>query len=445
MEKLLDFAQAAVEAAVRAGADYADAVCGTVRHADVGIENSSIVDCEIVRDYGLGVRAYFNGGMGASSVQSLNLSEARQCGEEAVRLARVAHRDPDFHALPDPTPLVEVAGLFDERIAGLPAETTVQWCVDAIAEARELAPSARVSGGAGFSVGEGAMASSTGIAHTSRGTQVEISIEAVIQQNGEVGFYFDYDVARQMDDFIPVGVGAGAAREALRFLGAKPVVTRRTTLVLGPLAAMQFLGAVIGGTSAENVQRRRSFLIGKEGEAIASSCLTIREEPLWPGGLASSPYDGEGVARTPMTLIDNGVLTTYLHNSYTAAKAGVPNNAHAARSGYGGGVGIGFSNMQVLPGDRTEQELIADVEDGLYVNLGGITPDTASGDISGTVDFGFLIENGELVCPVHTAMVGSDAFEMLRNIDAVSSDYREEPGTILPAMRIRDIQIAGSG
>jgi predicted Zn-dependent protease len=100
--------------------------------------------------------------------------------------------------------------------------------------------------------------------------------------------------------------------------------------------------------------------------------------------------------------------------------------------------------LQVVPGDRTEAQLISEIEDGMYIAMAGLTPDGASGEISATVDFGFRIIDGELAYPVKTAMIGSDVFTMLGNLAAVSSDYREEPGLIAPSLCFRDIQVAGA-
>lgn len=444
MPTILELAQLAVASAVKAGADFADAYCSVVRHADVAMDNSSVLDCHFVRDYGLGVRAFHGGGMGFATIQSLQPEDVARCGAEAADLAKLAHPDPDFVALPEPSEAPEVPGLFDDTVAGLPAEAAVEWCRAAIEEARAVCGEARVSGGAGFSVGEGALASSTGIALSRPGTQVEMSVEVTIQRGEDVGFYFDFDSARQMADFVPVGLGASATREALRYLGARPVTTGSMDLILGPLTSAEFLGAIIGAASAENVQRQRSFLQNRLGARIAPRCLTVREVPFWPAGLASGPHDGEGVARQEMALLDEGVLTAYLHNSYTANKAGVANNGHATRGGYGGAVGIGSSNLQIQPGTRTEAELLAEIEDGLYISFAGLAPDTTSGEVSATVDFGFRVLQGEIAYPVKMAMVGSDVFTMLNGLDAVSSDYREEPGTIMPSLRVRDIRVAGA-
>jgi PmbA protein len=444
MSELLDLAQAAVDAAMKAGAQWADAFCSTARAADVGVDNSSIVDCQVIRDYGLGVRAFYQGGMGVASVQSLDLSEVRRCGEQAAGLARLAHPDPDFVALPEPQEAPLVPDLFDEQVAGLPVEKVVQWCREAIAEAQSIDPAVRVSGGGGFTYGEGALASSTGVAVVRAGTKVELFIEATLQHDNEVGFYFEYDTARRMADFEPAGVGAAATRQARRFLGAKSVPTGRMALMLGPWAVADLLGGALGAASAENIQRQRSFLAGQEGQRIAAPCLTVREVPGCPAGMASSSHDGEGVPRVERKLLDRGTLTTYLHNSYTAHKAGVANTGHAVRAGYQAAVGIGAGNLQIDRGTRTEARLIGEIKDGLYINYGGLTPDGASGEILATIDFGFRIINGELAYPVKTAMVGSDADELLQQIDEVSSDYREEPGMIVPSLRIQNIQVAGA-
>lgn len=442
MGELADLAQAAVEAARAAGAEAADAYCSEGQETSVEVEKGSINYCATVRDHGLSARAFHRGGMGFASVQQLDLAAARECAQRAAAMAKAAHPDPDFVALPEPGEAEPVPELFDDELAGLGADAAVQWCARGIEEARSVAADAIVQGGVGLSSGEYALASSTGVCVGDRATSVSISFFVIITRDGEVGSYFEQDLGRRLSDFEPEGVAEKAAREALRFLGARPVGTARMAVVLGPLAAMQLIGSVIGAADAESVQRNRSFLAGREGQQIGSEVLTVREEPRWPAGLRSSPWDGEGVAKQPRALIDAGVLTTYLHNSYTANKAGVTNTAHAVRGGYSGGVGIAPSNLRVQPGDRTEAELISEVDEGLYLSFAGLTPNSITGEVSTTVDFGFKIERGELVHPLSTTMIGSEGFELLGGIDAVSSDYREEPGILYPSLRIRSVQVA---
>ncbi len=443
MPSILDIAQLAVKAAIDAGAEWADAAAVSAKSVDATVENSSMRECEVVRDYGVGVRAFFRGGMGSASTSSLDEEQARTVGRQAAEMARATHGDPFFVALPEPQPWEDVPGRWDDAVAGLPAETVVQWCQMGIEEARSVAPEVSVSGGAGFSAGEKAIASSTGVAIQSRGTSVDLSFMSVVNRNGDVGSYFDYDAARRLEDLVPEGIGRKATQQALSFLGARHIGSGLMPLVLGPMAVSALVGSVIASANAEGIQRKRSFMAGTEGTAIASECLTVREEPFVPAGLSSAGVDGEGLPKVARALIANGVLTTYLHNSYTANKDKVKDTCHATRGGASAMVGIGFSNLQINPGEVPEAALIADIKEGLYINYGGLQPDGATGDISATVDFGFKIENGQLAYPVATTMIGSNALEMLRNIVAVSSDYREEPGTIVPSLRIDDVMVIG--
>jgi len=122
MDGLLDAAQRAVKAAMDAGAEFADAYCSRVREISVGVENTSLRECEVVRDYGIGVRAFCHGGMGLASAQSLEYDDAVECGQRAAEMARAADADPDFVSLPQPAEPPQVTQLYDDTLAGLAEE-----------------------------------------------------------------------------------------------------------------------------------------------------------------------------------------------------------------------------------------------------------------------------------------------------------------------------------
>jgi len=444
LDNLVDIAQAAVQAATAAGADWADAICVSARSVQVEVEKSSIKQCEAERNNGVGVRAYVDGAVGLASSQSLDSEQVAACARQAVTLARAAHRDPDFVALPEPSAVQRVPELFDEDVAGLDSARVVQWCQESIEEAREINPNVALSGGASLAAGEYGLASSTGIALSNCGTSIQIFFMAVVRDGEDVGSYFEYDVARRLEDFEPVGIAGQATKQAGNFLGARHMKTTRLPVVMGPLSAGDFLIAPIEAADAESIQRERSYMVGKAGEQISSEAITIIEDPFVPAGISSQGWDAEGVPKQRRALIDAGVLTTYLHNSYTANKVGVDNTAHAARGGYSPSVGIAASNLLIEPGQLTEAELIAEIDEGLYINAAQVQPDPASGDLSVTVDFGFKIEHGQLAYPVKNTMIGGHILELLAQVDAVSSDYREEPGSIIPSVRLSAVQIIGA-
>ena len=445
MPELIDLAEAAVEGACRAGAEWADAVCANYRDIAVGVEKSSLRECETAREMGLGVRAYVRGGRGISTCLQPTLAAARRCGQEAAAMARATHGDSDFFALPDPQPIPAVAELFDQHVAGISAAQAVEWCRQAVDEARSVTEDAVLSGGVNMTWGRRALASSTGMRVLAEWSRLSLGWFAVVRRGDDVGAFYDYDVARRLADFAPAGVAEKATRQALGFLGGKPLPTAKLPVVLAPLAADSLVMTLISAANAESIQRNRSFLVGKQGETIASEHLTVREDPFIPAGISSMPADGEGVPKQARTLIDRGVLTTYLHNSYTAHKAGVDNTAHALRGGYDAGVGIGPSNLLMQPGDRTEAELIAEIDEGLYINDAGLSADSISGDLSATVDFGCKIEKGRLTHPVEATMIGGNLLDLAARLDAVSSDYREEPGRIMPSLRLSAVQVSSGG
>ncbi len=445
MAELMSLAEAAVEAAVRAGAEWADAASASFRDISVGVENSSLRECETGRELGLGVRAFYRGGRGTATVLHPTAASAAEAGQQAAEMARATHGDPCFVSLPGPEPITPVAGLFDPRVAGLSADQAVLWCRAALEEARALSDEALLSGGVDFSWGSTALASSTGVRVENATTSISCSFSATIRRGDEVGVYHEFDFARRREDFQPEGVAETAVRTALRFLGAKPLATGQMPVILAPLAADGLLTGLVLAANAESVQRRRSYLAGKLGEKIASEVVTIVEDPAIPYGISSRGADGEGVPKVKRALIDRGVLTTYLHNSYTANKAEVPDTGHATRRAFGADVGIGPSNLLTRPGTRPAAELIAEVEHGLYICDASLSADSVTGDLSATVDFGFRIEKGELTTPVEATMIGGNILELAARLDAISSDYRAEPGRQMPTVRLSRVQVSSGG
>jgi PmbA protein len=144
--------------------------------------------------------------------------------------------------------------------------------------------------------------------------------------------------------------------------------------------------------------------------------------------MSSGCCDGEGFPRKPLVVVERGVLKSYLHNFYTANKGGEENTGHSTRGG------ISPTNIRPSLGSMTAAEIIEDTKEGLYINRSGLSPNSVTGDISATVDFGFKIENGKLAYPVQNTMVGVNILDLLKSIDAISSDYREEPGIVMPTV-----------
>ncbi len=445
-QQLLEIAQAAVEGAMKAGAEWADAACAWSYGSSVEAEKNSIRTGSYGETVCVGVRAFYRGGMGMAQRNALQPDGGRdaafRAGQQAAEMARASSPDPDFKRLPDPKPVQQVEGLSDPKVAELSTSAVVEWLSAAIDEARQVHDGALVSGYAGFGVAAGALASSTGVALSVQTSSLGLSVQVTVWEGEEAASYGDGISARRLDDFAAEGLATRVAKRAVELLHEKPVPTGRMDIVLDFQPARAFVCAVLGAADAEAVQRNRSFLVGREGERIASPVLHVVEKPFEPGGIDSGGWDGEGVPKAERALIDSGVLTTYLHNSYTAGKAGVEPTGHAARGGCSPSVGIGFSNLHIKTGSKTRDQLISEVERGIFLVSGAPLPNPVTGEVTTPIMGGFVIENGQLGAPVKSAIVSGHIFELLERLDAVSSDARRDPGWVVPAIRIRDVLIS---
>ena len=435
----MSLAEEVLKAAMAAGAEWCDISLGRSGDVSVDVENGSIKSVEEVTNTGFAVRAFVKGARGTFSASGFEKEDVVRGATEAVAMARAAQPDPDFKCLPEPVEADEVEGLHDERVARLTAADAVEFAVKNVEGAREVDPDVTIAGGVTIDGGESVFVSSTGIRLARRSTSIQCAFFSIVRRGDDVGSFYEFDMARMLDDFEPTTSGPLATRQALKFLGARKVAGKRMAIVLGPLASAGFLRGLAGSTNAENIQRQRSFMVGRQGTRVASPLLTLADDALIPRGMFSGRFDGEGALRQRITMFEEGVFTSCLHNSYTAGKADEPNTGHGTSGG-----GIRSTNLVVTLGEKTAEEIIADTEEGIYINMGSVVPDGASGDISASVDFGFKIEKGKLTHPVVNTMVGGHIFEFLENLDALSSDYREEPGNKFPTIRIRDVQVAGS-
>ncbi len=437
-------AERALREAHAAGAKQAEAFVSSNDYRVAEMEKSEVKRASVIRDAGLGVRVLVRGGTGSSSTTDLSASGIRVCAREAVRTAKLSTGDPKVtrFALPGRLSDADLAK-YDPGIAALPAAWLVDLAGKCLREARRADKRVVVNGGMAWGTGCWWIANSNGVSAGSRGTIVEAGFSTVVRCRGDVGTFYDFSVSRSLRAFDPLGAARKAAEGAARYLGSRTVGTADLPVVLGPQAASGLLASIAYAANAESVQYRRSFLAGKRGQRVASELVEMVDDHLYPGGTGSSLCDAEGTPTRRTAVVSGGVLRTYLYNNTTAMKDGVESTGHASRGGYGGGVGIGPGNLRVTPGRGTLAELIADTGEGIFIDMGSLSPDQVTGTVSTTVDFGFKIERGKLKYPLKTTMLGGQVQDWLLGIDRVAAETREDAGTLTPALRIRRVRIAG--
>jgi len=236
-------------------------------------------------------------------------------------------------------------------------------------------------------------------------------------------------------------VGRTAAGRALRRLGARKVPTAEVPVVFDPETAASLVRALAAAAAGPSLYRRASFLVDRLGTRVAAPSVTIVDDGLIPAALGSRPFDGEGLPTRRTVVVREGVLESYLLDSYSARKLGLASTHHAARDG--SGVTVATTNLMLLPGSASPEDLIASVARGLYVTeLIGFGVNGVTGDYSRGAA-GIWIENGRLAYPVQEVTIAGNLLEMFAAVEGVGDDLVLRDRTASPTLKIARMVVAG--
>ena len=324
-------------------------------------------------------------------------------------------------------------------------EEKIDWARRAEAAALESDARVRNSEGAEFYNRQGrvAYASTGGFAAGFRVSSFALSVTPVASDDGDMERDYWYTSARRLADLEPPEeIGREAARRAVRRLGGRKGHTTEVPVIFDPETAASLIRGVAVAASGPSLYRGTSFLVGQRGKTVASPRVTIVDDPLMPQGLGSRPFDGEGLPSRRTVVVDRGVLSSYLLDTYSARRLGLTATGHAARED-GGGVTVGYTNLYLEPGSWTPEEIIRSVDRGLYVTeLIGFGVNYVTGDYSrGAV--GFWIEGGELTYPVEEITVAGNLRQMMQDVEMVGNDLAFRDRTAAPTLKISRLTVAG--
>jgi PmbA protein len=445
---LRELAQDIVHRAMAGGATAAECV---VREGD---EFSTLVrlgQVETLKESGskaLGVRVF--NGQRAASTYSSDFSRAGldRMVKSALELSRITSEDP-FGGIPGADQLGALGGnldLYHPDVYSLPGEERINYARRAEKAALDYDPRIKNSEGGSFDAASGhkVLANSHGFVGEYRRSYCSVAAIPIAQnESGAMQRDYWFSVARSLSKLeSPEQVGRIAAQRTLRRLGAKKVKTAHVPVVFDPLVAASILEHIFEGVNGDSVYRGASFLAGKLGEKIASDNLTVIDDGTMVGGFGTAPFDGEGIPTRRTVVIENGVLKSYLLNTYTAKKLGLQTTANAAR-GLAGTPGIAPGNYFLQPGSKTPQELIGEIKDGLYVTeFLGHGANLVTGDYSRGAS-GLWISGGELTYPVEEITVAGNLKEMFRNISQIANDLEFRGSVASPTIRIDGLTVGG--
>jgi PmbA protein len=287
------------------------------------------------------------------------------------------------------------------------------------------------------------LANSEGFSGHYAASSYSLAVEPIAQDGDGMQRDYWYSASRHFDRIEDAeSIGRIAAQRAVRRLGARKIKTTRAPVVFDPEMAAGLLGSLAGAASGPALYKGASFLIGKLGQQIASPQVTIFDDGLLKSALGSKPFDGEGLATRRKTLVDKGVLATYLLNTYSARKLKLASTGNAARS-LGDSPGVSAANLYLQPGTHSPEEIIRTIKAGLLVTeLIGFGINSVTGDYSRGAS-GMWIENGEVAYPVQEVTVAGNLKEMLMSIEMVGNDLQWRSSVVSPTIKISEMTIAG--
>jgi PmbA protein len=437
-----------VRRAMKGGATAAECV---VREGD---EFSTLVrlgQVETLKESGsraIGVRVFF--GQRAASTYSSDFSRTGldRMLSSALALAKITSEDP-FGGIPPAEQLGQIAGdldLYHEDVYSLPGPERIDYARRTEKAALDFDARIKNSEGGSFDAATGHKVLANSHGFVGEYSRSYCSVAAVpIAQTEDGGMQRDYwfSVARMLKKLdAPEKVGRIAAERTIRRLGARRVKTARVPVVFDPMVSTSILEHIFEGINGDSVYRGASFLAGKLGEKIAGDNVTVIDDGTIPGGFGTSPFDGEGIPTRRTVVIENGVLKSYLLNTYTAKKLGLQTTANASR-GLAGTPGIGPGNYFLQPGRKSAKELIANIKEGLYVTeFLGQGVNLVTGDYSRGAS-GLWISNGELGYPVEEITVAGNLKDLFFNVSEVASDLEFRGSVAAPTIRVDGLTVGG--
>ncbi len=400
---------------------------------------------ETSEDGGLGLRGLYNGKMGYSYTEKIEDASIPFLIDSAKANADVLDEDDgsdifegsenysehDFYSealaqISIPEKIELIKSIEKKTLNYDPRITTLNYCV--IQD---------------FS-GDRVMANNKGLSLDEKKNGLVIFVSAVVKDGDEMKTGSVVKMTRDFHSLKADEIAKEVAEEALSNLGEQSIPTRKYPIIMRHDAATSLLGTFAPIFSAENTQKDQSLLKGKIDSVIGSSAFTLIDDPFHPDSFGGSNFDGEGVATEKRTIVAEGILQTLFYNRKTAKKDGVTTTGHAYKPSYKGSLSVSPINLYIAPGEKSKDELVASVEEGVLITgLAGLHSgvSTISGDFS-VAATGFHIKDGKIVSSVKQMTIAGNYFEYIKNIEEAGSDLKFSPsGYGSPSLLVKELSV----
>ncbi|WP_114192531.1 metalloprotease PmbA [Edaphovirga cremea] len=434
--KVLEQAVAQALELAKAGSDQAEVAVSKTTGISVSTRFGDVENVEFNSDGALGITVYHQQRKGSASSTDLSPDAIARTVQAALDIARYTSPDP-FAGTADPSLLA-----FDAPDLDLfhPSELDAERGIELAARAEQAALGAdkRITNTEGGSFnshyGIRVFGNSHGMLQSYCTSRHSLSSSVIAEHEGDMERDYAYTIGRALEDLhSPEWVGAECARRTLSRLAPRKLPTMHAPILFASEVATGLFGHLVGAISGGSIYRKSSFLLDKLGKQILPEWLTIEEHPHLLKGLASSPFDSEGVRTERRDIVKDGILQTWLMTNYSARKLGMTSTGHAG----------GIHNWRIAGQGNDFAAMLKQLDKGLVVTelmgqgVSGVTGDYSRGAA------GFWVENGEIQYPVSEITIAGNLKDMLRNIVSVGSDIETRSNIQCGSVLLSEMKIAG--
>ncbi|MBV9659664.1 MAG: TldD/PmbA family protein [Acidimicrobiales bacterium] len=418
------------------------------RDTEIRVYEGGVESLSSAESAGVGIRVLTGHRQGFAYAGSLDLDVLGETLEEARDNAGFATED-EYLGLAERDGVEPAAlDLWRPELIELPTE-------EKVARALELERAVRAgdrrirqveSAEWGDATSESAVVTNTGIQAYSRRTACYVSAYAIAGDTDDTQTGAGYSVGRRPADLDVQQAADDAILRATRLLGAVKPKSAHLTVVFEPRITATLLAVLAGTLDGESVLKGRSLFAERVGEDVSVPSFTLVDDPTDPDAYTATNYDAEGLATRRNVLVNRGVLQGFLYNTYSGRRAGTASTGSAVRAGYKGAPGTGARAVSLVPGDRSPEEILKFVADGLLVQSvsgihSGVNP--VSGDFSVGAE-GVLIKDGALAGPVREFTIASTIQRMLAGVVAIGNDLECLPSSASGlTLAISDVSMSG--
>ena len=443
-DDLLNLANDVIARAKKLGADSCDALAIDAQGTDIEMREGAIEKLERTETRGLGLRVFIGQSSAMISGSVLTPESLGRLAETAVAMARATPPDP-YAGIASRELLAKDLPNLDLFSSYLPDSDKLKSLALDVESAALSVKGVTKSGGASASASQGkiALVTSAGFGQVYQRTSTSLSVSAIAGEGTGMERDYDYSASCHFDDLkTPQEVGKSAGERAVKRLHARKVASQSVPVIYDRRVASSLLGHLSSAINGAAIARGTSFLKDRMGQQILSKGLSVIDDPLRLRGLASRPFDGEGLSCSKRALVVDGVLMGWVLDLHSSRQLGLAPTGNGSR-GLGGPPGPSTSNLHLEAGHLSPEQMIGSIQQGLYITeLIGSSVNMVTGDYSRGAS-GFWIEQGQLAFPVSEITIAGNLRDMFMTIEP-ANDLIFKSSTNAPSCRVEGLTIAGT-